>query len=100
MKTQQKDNQFGQGSKIDNRNKQFMSPRRNPNIGGEESEYETSDEDNFDEADLNEEDSEQDNLDEDGVVNRRDSEEITRHDDESKYSSPGWRKDADGNISV
>ena len=100
MKTQQKGNQFGQGSKVDNSKRQSMSPGRNPNIGGDEREYETSDEDNFEETDFNEEDSEEDNLDEDGVVNRRDSEEIVRHDDESKYSSPGWRKDADGNISV
>lgn len=100
METQQKDNQFGQGSKVDDSDKQAVLPTRNPNIGGNESEYETSDEDNFEETDFNEEDSEEDNLDEDGVVNRRDSEEITRHDDESKYSSPGWRKDADGNISV
>ena len=84
MKTQQKDNQFGQGSKIGRSYKLSMSPGRNPNIGGNESEYETSDEENFDEADFNEEDSEEENVDEDDDVNR----------------SPGWRKDADGNISV
>ena len=83
MKTQQNDNQFGQGSKIGRSYKLSMSPGRNPNIGGNESEYETSDEENFDEADFNEEDSEEGNL-EDGVLDR----------------SPGWRKDADGNISV
>lgn len=103
MKTQQAKNQFGQGSKIDaknNQNKQSVSPSRNPNIGGDESEYETSDEDNFEEDNFEEDNFEKDNSAEDGVANRRDSEEVSKHDDQTRHSNSGWIVDADGNISV
>ena len=126
MDSNQKNNQFGQGSKIDestekntpqrvsrnpetsdddflsgdnakksypnnqnnpNRdyNEKSMSPGRNPNIGGNESEYETSTSD----ADRYEEESLADNT--EGFANRRDSEEIDRHQDENRYSSPSTR---------
>lgn len=60
-------------------NQKSVTPGRgsNPNIGGDESEYETStnDEDGYDE----------------GYLERRDSEEINRHEDENRYSSPTTR---------
>lgn len=84
MNTTQDGNQFGQGSN-DNSKKQ-LSPGRgsNPNIGGDESEYETStnDEEGYDENISSNDD---------GYVERRDSEEINRHDDETRYSSPTTR---------
>lgn len=76
-----------------------MSPSRNPNIGGDESEYESSTTDDGhteEEISSNNDDTSAD----DGVVNRRDSEEISRHDEETRYSSPNWDKDHDGNINV
>jgi hypothetical protein len=132
MDSNQKNNQFGQGSKIDagkrqdpeternaaqhasrnpetsdddflsgdnakktspnnqnnpsrDYNEKSMSPGRNPNIGGNESEYETSTSD----AGSYEEESLADNT--EGFANRRDNEEIDRHEDENRYSSPSSR---------
>lgn len=62
-----------------------MSPGKNPNIGGNESEYEAATSD----ADAYEEESLADNT--DGFANRRDNEEIDNHDDETRYNSPGSR---------
>jgi hypothetical protein len=132
MNSNQKGNQFGPGSKIDNKsqashydgtdtdsdnyavenaekeddflsgdnakktypnnqnnpnrdyNEKSMSPGRNPNIGGDESEYETSTSDEgYDEESL------ADNT--EGFANRRDNEEIDRHENENRYSSPTTR---------
>ncbi len=116
MSTKQGHNQFGQGSKIDKGTKttlknsaandddflsgdnqshpypyqanpeegynKMMSPTRgsNPNIGGNEGEYENTAED---EDRYNYGKSEHD----DEIMNRRDNEEIDRHEDESRYSS-------------
>jgi hypothetical protein len=122
MNSNQKNNQFGQGSEIDDEDKNFspgnpstsdddflsgdnakktypdnqnnasrdyneksMSPGRNPNIGGDESEYETSTSD----AEEYGEDAIADNT--EGFANRRDTEEIDRHIDQSRYSSPSTR---------
>lgn len=62
-----------------------LSPGKNPNIGGDESEYEAATSD----ADAYEEESLADNT--DGFANRRDNEEIHKHDDETRYNSPGSR---------
>jgi hypothetical protein len=66
-----------------------MSPGRgsNPNIGGNESEYETStnDADSYNEETLSNNE----------VMNRRDNEEIDRHNDETRYSSPSSRNNAE-----
>lgn len=129
MNSNQKDNQSGQGSRVDDSKKQAldrgrsdndqrtakqsadndddflsgdnapnnqnnpsrdynqksMSPAKNPNIGGNENEYEVSTTD----ADEYREDTLADNN--DGFVERRDSEEINRHEDENRYSSPTTR---------
>jgi hypothetical protein len=124
MNTTQKNNQSGQGSKVDDRKNKdqninrntmskqamndddflsgdnaarpypnqnnpnegynkTMAPKQvsNPNIGGNEREYETSTED---EDRYNNGSSEHD----DEIMNRRDNEEIDRHDDETRYSKP------------
>jgi hypothetical protein len=75
-----------QGNPDEGYNKQ-MSPGRgsNPNIGGNESEYENPT--NEDEDRYNYGKSEHD----DEIMNRRDNEEIDRHEDESRYSSPTTR---------
>jgi hypothetical protein len=119
MNSNQKNNQSGQGPKIDDikravanaekeddflrgdnakktypnnqnntsrdYNEKSMSQGRNPNIGGDESEYETSTSD----ADQYAEDSIADNT--EGFANRKDNEEIDRHLDEDRYSSPTTR---------
>ena len=73
-----------------------MSPIRgsNPNIGGNESEYETStpNEKGYEEEAENHDTG-------DGIVNRRDPEEINRHDDEIRYSSP-WSNYGDEDIQL
>lgn len=58
-----------------------LSPGRNPNIGGDESEYEASTSDDYEEENL------ADNT--EGFANRRDNEEIDRHGDERGFRSPG-----------
>lgn len=70
------------------------SPGRNPNIGGDESEYESSTSD----ADQYEEDTLAENNDD--FTQRRDTEEIDRHIDETRYSSPDWDKYGDENIQL
>lgn len=62
-------------------NEKSASPARNPNIGGDESEYETSTSD----AEQYSEEAIADNT--EGFANRRDNEEIDRHTDESNSSS-------------
>ena len=62
--------------------KATMSSGRNPNIGGDESEYETSTSD----ANSYEEESLADNN--DGFADRKDSEEINNHDEPTKYKTP------------
>lgn len=95
MNTQQSDNQFGQGSTIDDSN----NPRRNPNIGGDESEYETAvpdEENDYEEASDKDDETSADN----GYTKRRDNEEISRHNDETRYSIEDWGKYHDGNITI
>ncbi|MCF6132240.1 hypothetical protein [Flavobacterium wongokense] len=109
MDSNQKKSQSVQGSRIDDskneakkavanaeREDDFLSgdnakktAPKNPNIGGNESEYENSTSD----ADQYAEDSIADNT--EGFANRRDNEEVERHLDEDRYSSPTTRNRAE-----
>lgn len=83
MNSNQKNSQFEQGSEIDAGKRNLTT--RNPNIGGDESEYETSTSD----AEQYGEEAIADNT--EGFANRRDTEEIEKHIDQSRYSSPAMR---------
>lgn len=66
-------------------NERAVTSGLNPNIGGDESEYETSTSD----ANSYKEESLADNN--DGFADRKDSEEINNHDEPTRYSNPTSR---------
>ena len=66
-------------------NERAVTSVHNPNIGGDESEYETSTSD----ANSYKEESLADNN--DGFADRKDSEEINNHDEPTRYSNPTSR---------
>lgn len=78
MDSNQKNKQLEQGSEIDDQ--KAIPLTKNPNIGGDESEYETSTSD----AEHYAEEAIADNT--EGFANRRDTEEIDRHIDQTRYN--------------